>query len=426
MLDPRLFRDDPEKLRAACRRKRVAVDIARGVELDERRRATIQALETLQNERKTASKEIGKRKKSGEDADGLMRRMEEVNAEIKRLGEERGAVEAELDALALTIPNLPAADVPDGGGEAENVEVAAWGEKPLFDFRPKAHWELCEALDIIDWQRGAKLAGSGFILYKGLGARLERALLNFFLDLHTGEHGYTEWLPPVLVNREAMTGTGQLPKMAEDMYHTDKDDDLWLIPTAEVPLTNIHRDEILAEADLPLYYAAFSPCFRREAGAAGKDTRGLLRVHEFNKVELVKFCTPETSYAEHAKLRRDAETCLERLGLHYRVLELCSGDLSFAAAKCYDFEAYAPGVDRYLEVSSCSNFEDFQARRARIRYKDAQKKTRFLHTLNSSGLATPRTMVALLETYQQADGSVVVPEVLRPYMNGLERIEPVS
>ena len=263
---------------------------------------------------------------------------------------------------------------------------------------------------------------SGFILYKGLGARLERALYSFFLDLHTTEHGYTEWLPPLLVNRDSMVGTGQLPKMENDMYCCDKGDDLFLIPTAEVPITNIHRNEFIAREDLPLYYTAYSACFRREAGAAGKDTRGLLRVHEFNKVEMVKFVEPETSYDELEKLRANAETCLQRLGLHYRTLKLCTGDLSFAAAKCYDFEAYAPGVDKYLEVSSCSNFEDFQARRANIRYKDENNKTKFIHTLNSSGLALPRTMVAILESYQQEDGSVVIPEVLRPYMGGLEKI----
>ncbi|MBN2712545.1 MAG: serine--tRNA ligase [Planctomycetes bacterium] len=423
MIDTRLFKDDPEKLKNTCRLKRVNIDIDRAVELDGQRRELIVELENLQAERNRVSKEIGTRKAAGEDASAEMEAMKEVGAKVKELDARRIELEEEVNAIALAIPNHPAADVPEGDGENENVEIATWGEKPKFDFAPKAHWELCEALDIIDFQRGVKLSGSGFILYKGLGARLERALYNFFLDLHTTEHGYTEWFPPVLVNRASMIGTGQLPKMEEDMYCTDKGDDLFLIPTAEVPITNIHRDEILNESDLPLYYTAYSPCFRREAGAAGKDTRGLLRVHEFNKVEMVKFCAPETSYDELEKLRANVAKVFETLGLHYRILKLCTGDISFAAAKCYDFECWAPGVEKFLECSSCSNFEDFQARRAKIRYKSADKKTNFVHTLNASGVALPRTMVALLETYQQADGSILIPEVIRPYMGGLEKIE---
>lgn len=422
MIDMKLFRENPDKLRSTCRLKGVDIDIDKGVALDDRRRAVIAELEELQAERNSASKEVGAKKKAGEDATAIMERVKEIGGRIKELEEQKKGVESELHSLMLSIPNHPAEDVPEGFSEADNLEIDSWGEKPEFDFEPKPHWELCEELDIIDFKRGTKLSGSGFILYKGLGARLERALINFFLDLHTTEHGYTEWFPPMLVNRDSMIGTGQIPKMEEDMYHCDKDDDLFLIPTAEVPITNIHRNEMLKLEELPLYYTAYSACFRREAGAAGKDTRGLLRVHEFNKVEMVKFCEPQTSYEELEKLRANAEACLQKLGLHYRTLKLCTGDLSFAAAKCYDFEAYAAGVDKYLEVSSCSNFEDFQARRAVVRYKDENKKTNFVHTLNSSGLALPRTMVAILENNQQADGSIVIPEVLRPYMGGIERI----
>lgn len=423
MIDIKMWRDNPDWLREACRLKRVEVDVEEGIRLAERRRSLIAEQESLQAEKNRVSKEIGARKKNGEDASAEMQAMKEVGERVKALEGELGETESRLRDLALSIPNRPAQDVPDGGGEDDNVEVASWGEKPSFDFEPKPHWDIAADLQLIDIERGAKLSGSGFILYKGLGARLERALYNYFLDLHTAEHGYTEWFPPYLVNRDSMTGTGQLPKMEQDMYCTDKGDDLFLIPTAEVPITNIHRDEILSEVDLPLYYTAYSACFRREAGAAGKDTRGLLRVHQFNKVELVKFCTAETSYDELESLRGHVEAVFRSLGLHYRILNLCSGDLSFAAAKCYDFECWAPGVEKYLECSSCSNFEDFQARRANIRYRDADKKTKFAHTLNASGVAVPRTMVALLETYQQADGSVLIPEPLRPYMGGRERIE---
>ncbi|GHV18881.1 serine--tRNA ligase [Planctomycetales bacterium] len=423
MIDPKLFRDNPDFLREACRLKNWSADLDRGVALDARRRAIIAETETLQATRNAVSQEIAGLKKAGADVAAKTDAMRAVGAQIKTLADELATVEPELRELTLGIPNHPAPDVPEGKGEEDNVTLDTWGEKRQFNFQPKPHWELCEKLGLVDFKRGTKISGSGFILYRGLGARLERALFNFFLDLHTREHGYTEWFPPFVVNRDSMIGTGQLPKMANDMYHCDKGDDLYLIPTAEVPITNIHRDEILRGADLPLYYTAYSACFRREAGAAGKDTRGLLRVHEFNKVEMVKFVAPETSYDELEKLRANAETCLRRLELPYRVLKLCSADLSFSAAKCYDFEAFAPGVDKYLEVSSCSNFEDFQARRANIRFKDAEGKTRFVHTLNSSGLALPRTMIAILENNQQEDGSVVVPEALRKYM-GVEVMKP--
>lgn len=424
MIDLHLFRENPDRLRATCRAKRVDVNIDQGITLDERRRTLIQTLESLQGKRNDASKEIGALKQTGGDATALMEEVRGIGETIKALTAEKAEVEAALDALVLRIPNHPAPDVPDGDGAEQNVLVDTWGELPSFSFAPKPHWELCESLGLIDFQRGTKIAGAGFILYRGLGARLERALFNFFLDFHTSNHGYLEWFPPFVVNRDSMIGTGQLPKMEQDMYCTDKGDDLFLIPTAEVPITNIHRDEVLGAADLPKYYTAYSACFRREAGAAGRDTRGLLRVHQFNKVELVKFCTPESSYNELELLRHNAEACLRKLGLPYRTLKLCTGDLSFAAAKCYDFEAYAAGVGQYLEVSSCSNFEDFQARRARIRFKDHDKKTRFVHTLNSSGLALPRTMVAILENYQQEDGTVRVPEVLRPYMGGVDILRP--
>ena len=416
MIDAKLFRDNPDFLREACRLKHWPVDIDKCVQLDSRRRAVIVELESLQAQRNSVSKEIAAMKKNGQDAASKMEEMRAVGDKIKALTDEKAAIEPQLHDLTLSIPNHPAPDVPEGKGEEDNVDIEHWGENRVFNFKPKPHWELCEALDIIDFKRGVKLSGSGFILYKGLGARLERALFNFFLDLHCDEQGYTEWFPPFVVNRDSMIGTGQLPKMENDMYHCDKEDDLFLIPTAEVPITNIHRDEFVNREDLPLKYTAYSACFRREAGSAGKDTRGLLRVHEFNKVEMVKFSHPDTSYDELEKLRDDAAECLRRLQLPFRVLKLCSADLSFSASKCYDFEAYAPGVDKYLEVSSCSNFEDFQARRANIRFKDADGKTKFVHTLNSSGLATPRTMIAIIENYQQEDGSIVVPEVLRKYM----------
>jgi seryl-tRNA synthetase len=424
MIDLKLFRDDPDRLREACRLKRAEVDIDRGVSLDARRREIIGEQESLQAERNAVSKEIGRAKKAGGDASGAMERMRAVGERIKDLGTERASVEEELSALALAVPNHPGPGVPGGAGEEANVVVQEAGPLPEFDFEPRPHWELAERLGLVDFERGTRLAGSGFILYRGLGARLERALMAFFLDLHVREHGYLEWFPPYLVTRRSMTGTGQLPKMEEDMYRTDKDDDLFLIPTAEVPITNIHQDEVLDEAALPLRYTASSACFRREAGAAGKDTRGLLRVHQFNKVELVKVTTPETSYDELESLRANAEAALRALGLPYRVLELCAGDLSFAAAKCYDLEAWAPGVGRWLEVSSCSNFEDFQARRANIRARPAEGRPRFVHTLNGSGLALPRIVVALLETYQRADGSVALPEALHPYMGGVTVLEP--
>lgn len=422
MLDPKLLKDNPEFVRAACRLKRVDVDVDRAIRLDARRREILQEKESLQGDRNRVSKEIAARKKAGEDTAAVQEEMKAVGGKIAALEEEERTVQAELDALMLAIPNHPAPDVPEGDGAEGNVEVANWGVKPAFSFKPKAHWELCEALDIVDFKRGVKIAGPGFILYKGLGARLERALFNFFLDFHTAHHGYVEWFPPFMVNEDSMRGTGQIPRMEEDMYRCDKGDDMYLIPTAEAPITNIHRDEILPLIDLPLKYCAYSACFRREAGAAGKDTRGLLRVHQFNKVELVKFTSAETSYDELEKLRRDVEDILQALELPYRVLTLCTGDMSFSAAKCYDFEVWAAGVEKHLEASSCSVFTDFQARRAGIRYRDADKKIRLAHTLNASGVALPRTMVAILENNQREDGSIAIPKALVPYMGGATEI----
>ncbi|MCC8191221.1 MAG: serine--tRNA ligase [Planctomycetes bacterium] len=421
MLDMRLLKDDPDYVREACRLKGVTVDVDRAVALDARRRGILVDKEALQNERNRVSREIAAVKKAGGDTAAVQAEMKAGGGRIADLETEERAVVAELQALMLAIPNHPSPDAPVGGEEA-NAVVATWGEKPTFTFQPRPHWEICEDLGLLDLKRGVKIAGPGLILYRGLGARLERALFNFFVDFHVARHGYTEWFPPYLVNRDSMIGTGQLPKMEEDMYHCDKDDDLFLIPTAEVPITNIHRDEILPLAELPLHYCAYSACFRREAGAAGKDTRGLLRVHQFNKVELVKICRAEESAREHESLRQDVEDVLQALGLHYRVVNLATGDMSFAAAKCYDFEVWSAGVGKYLEASSCSTFTDYQARRANIRYKDEDKKTRIAHTLNASGVALPRTMVALIENNQREDGSVAIPEPLRPYLGGLAEI----
>ena len=421
MLDMRLLKDNPDFLREACTLKFVDVDVDRAVALDGRRREILQEKEALQNERNRVSKEIAVAKKSGQDTAPAQGEMKKVGERIAALENEERGIAQELQALMLSIPNHPSDSSPVGD-ESANREIAQWGEKPAFSFEPKPHWELCENLGMLDLKRGVKIAGAGFILYRGVGARLERALYNFFLDFHTARHGYTEWFPPFLVNRDSMIGTGQLPKMEDDMYHCDKDDDLFLIPTAEVPITNIHREEILPLEELPLKYCAYSACFRREAGSAGKDTRGLLRVHQFNKVELVKVCRAEDSYRELESLRRDVEDILQALGLHYRVLDLATGDMSFAAAKCYDFEVWSAGVGKYLEASSCSNFADYQARRANIRYKDENKKTQVAHTLNASGVALPRTVVALIENNQREDGSIAIPEVLQPYMGGMREI----
>lgn len=418
MLDARFIRNEPDKVRQALiNRNADTAYLDEFLKLDERRRADLCEVESLKAERNKASEDIARMKKEKLDATAEIERMRDVSQSIKQMDADLAEIESKLSDILYNIPNMPSDTTPVGKDETDNKIVRTWGEPRKFDFEPAPHWEIATSLDIIDFDRGSKIAGSGFILYKGLGARLERSLFNWMLDVHTAEHGYTEVFPPFLINRRSMTGTGQLPKFEEDMYHTDKDDDLFLDPTAEVPVTNIYMDEILDANRLPIYHTAYSACFRREAGSAGKDTRGLLRVHQFNKVEMVKFTTPETSYDEHEKLTANAEVILQRLGIPYRIVLLCTGDISFSAAKCYDIEIWAPGVDKWLEVSSCSNFEDFQARRANIRYRpEPGAKPEFVHTLNGSGVALPRLVVSIIENYQQPDGTIVVPEALRPYV----------
>ena len=390
--------------------------------VDLERREALAKWERMKEKKNQFSGEIGKLKKSGRDATSLMQEVEQLSRAIREGEGPLAEIEKRFERVMLWIPNLPHPSVPLGTGAEGNREVRRWGEIPKFDFSPKNHWEIGEELGILDFARAAKIAASRLALYYGQGALLERALINFMLDLHTRERGYQEVIPPILVNRETMTGTGQLPKFEEDLFRT-ADPDLFLVPTAEVPLTNIHREEILNQEDLPIRYVAYTPCFRREAGSYGQDVRGLIRLHQFNKVELVKLTQPGNSYEELEKMVADAEEVLQRLKLPYRVVELCTGDLGFASAKTYDLEVWLPGQDTYREISSCSNCEDFQARRAQIRYRPEKKgKAVFVHTLNGSGLAVGRTVVAVLENYQQKDGTVVVPEVLRPYMGGIERI----
>ncbi|GFO54060.1 serine--tRNA ligase [Geomonas sp. Red276] len=421
MLDVKYIRENLETVEARLKTRGEGVSLAPFRELDDRRRELLQQSESLKAMRNKASEEIA-RLKDKSQAEELKTKMREVSQQIKGIDEELKVVEEELQSFLLTVPNTPNPTTPVGKSEADNPVVRTWGERGNFSFQPKPHWEIGEELGILDFERGAKLTGARFTLYRGLGARLERALINFMLDLHTGEHNYIEMLPPFMVNRESMTGTGQLPKFEEDLFHLEGVD-FFLIPTAEVPVTNIHRGEILKGSDLPINYVAYTPCFRKEAGSYGKDTRGLIRQHQFNKVELVKFADPATSYDELEKLLANAEEVLKRLGIPYRVVELCTGDIGFSAAKTYDIEVWLPGQDCYREISSCSCFEDFQARRAGIRFRPEEKaKPEFVHTLNGSGLAVGRTVVAVLENYQQADGSVLIPEALRPYMGGVERI----
>jgi seryl-tRNA synthetase len=378
----------------------------------------------LRNERNSVSKQVGELKKKKEDASALIEKMGDVSAKIKEYDESLRTTEEELNAFVMVVPNVQHDSVPRGNGSEDNQVVRTWGEKPVFSFEPKQHFELGESLNILDFVRGAKITGARFTVYRGAGAQLERALFNFMLDLHVEKHGYTEVLTPFMVNAESMTGTGQLPKFKEDLFKIEGME-YYLIPTAEVPVTNIYREEILEEEKLPIYLVAYSPCFRSEAGSYGKDTRGLIRQHQFNKVEMVKFSQPETSYDELEKLTANAEDVLEILGIAYRTVCLCTADLGFSSAKTYDVEAWMPGQNTYREISSCSNFEDFQARRASIRFRRTDSgKVDFVHTLNGSGLAVGRTVVAILENYQQADGSVLIPEALRPYMRGLERITP--
>jgi seryl-tRNA synthetase len=424
MLDINIIRNDIEKVKQAIVNKNETTSLDSFQELDSRRKTLLIECDELRNKRNVTSKEISALKSNKKDASKLIQEMKGVSDNIKQLEAEAKTVCDDLDFLLMRIPNIPADDVPVGKDPTSNVIVKSWGDKKAFSFTPLPHWELGKELDILDFERAAKISGAGFTLYKGAGARLERALSNFMLDLHTQEHGYTEVLPPYLVNRTSMTGTGQLPKLEEDMYRIPEDD-LFLIPTAEVPVTNIHANEILSNKDLPILYAAYTACFRREAGSYGKDTRGMIRVHQFNKVELVKFVQPETSYDELESLLSVSEKVLQLLGLQYQVVKLCTGDLSFAAAKCYDIEVWSPGVDKFLEVSSCSNFEDFQARRSNIRFRDDEGNLKFVHTINGSGVALPRTMIAIIETYQREDGTVEIPDVLKPYMNGLDIIRSV-
>ncbi|MBF0484454.1 MAG: serine--tRNA ligase [Candidatus Omnitrophica bacterium] len=422
MFDIKLIRENKELVVEKLKTKNAKVDIDILVKKDEERRQLIVELDELRNQKNLANDEITRSLKAKQDPKEKIASMKNISNRIAELEPKVKVLDSELELILLNIPNLPHNSVPVGGAD-KNTIVRSWGTPKKFDFKPKDHVELAEALDIVDFKRSTKLSGSNFILFKGDGARLERALFNFMLDLHGREHGYKEIFPPFLVNSATMTGTGQLPKMADDMYKI-VDEDLYLIPTAEVPVTNIFRDEIIPEEQLPIYYAAYTACFRKEAGSYGKDTKGMVRVHQFDKVELVKFVRPETSYEEHEKLVANAEKVFQLLGLPYHVLLLASGDMSFAAAKCYDIEAHAPGSDRWLEVSSCSNFEDFQARRANIRFKGKNTpKATLIHTLNGSGVALARTVVAILENYQTVEGNVVIPEVIRPYMGGQEIIK---
>ena len=421
MLDSKYLRDNLEAIEKRLAARGGTVDLSGFRSLDDRRRDLLRQSEELKALRNRVSEEIS-RVKDKSQAQERIAEMRTVSQNIKNLDGELAAVEEELQNFLLTVPNVPHETTPVGVSEADNIEIRRWGTPPEFPFVPKPHWDIGEALGILDFERGAKLTGARFTLYRGQGARLERALINLMLDLHTNDHKYIEMLPPFMVNRESMTGTGQLPKFEEDLFHLEGVD-YFLIPTAEVPVTNIHRGEILRGEDLPLRYTAYTPCFRKEAGSYGKDTRGLIRQHQFNKVELVKFVRPADSYRELEALLHDAEQVLKVLGLPYRVVELCTGDLGFSSAKTYDIEVWLPGQNTYREISSCSNFEDFQARRASIRYReDERSKPEYVHTLNGSGLAVGRTLVAILENYQQADGTVAVPMALRQYLGGMEKI----
>lgn len=425
MLDIKRIRNNPDMIKQAMLNRSKTFDISlidKVVELDERRRQILVEVEALKSKRNTDSQQIPKLKKEGKSVDALMAEMKELSDRIKEYDDELSKVEEEITAVLLRIPNIPNQDVVVGETDKDNVEVRRWGEPRKFDFEAKAHWDIGTDLDILDFERGAKVTGARFTFYKGLGSRLERACINFMLDLHTQKHGYVEVFPPYMANRKAMTGTGQLPKFEEDMFRL-QGLDYFLIPTAEVPVTNMYMDEILDAEKLPIKHTAYSACFRAEAGSAGRDTRGLIRQHQFNKVELVKFVDPEKSYEELEALTNDAEEVLQLLGLPYRVVKLCSGDLGFSSAKTYDLEVWMPSYGRYVEISSCSNFEDFQARRANIKFRRNPKaKPEFIHTLNGSGVAVGRTVAAILENYQEADGSVIIPKALIPYMGGIEKI----
>lgn len=416
MLDMKFVRENPELVMAAMRKRNANVNLDEFLKLEKQRRELTLQVEALKSQRNAASQEIGKMKKAGENADAQMAEVRTLGDKITEDDKELKDIESRLKEILLTIPNMPAEDTPVGSSDADNPVLRTWGEPTKFDFEPQAHWDIGEKLNILDVERAGKVSGARFTFYRGLGSRLERSVINFFLDVHTREHGYTEFFPPFIVNKDSMQGTGQLPKFADDMFKLEGLD-YYLIPTAEVPITNLHRDEILSGDDLPLYYTAYSACFRAEAGAAGRDTRGLIRQHQFNKVELVKFTKPEDSWDELAKLTANAEKVLQLLELPYHVVRLCSGDIGFSSAATFDLEVWLPAANCYREISSCSNFLDFQARRANIRFRrDNKSKPEFVHTLNGSGVAVGRTVAAILENYQQADGSVVVPKVLRSYM----------
>jgi len=423
MLDLKFVRTNPGVVGEALKKRgNTDTGINQFLSLEEERRKLLVQVESLKSRRNVVSEEIGKLKKAGQEAEAMVLEMREVSQHIKDLDDKLKGIEERLEQILLTIPNIPHPSVPVGRNEMDNRVTRTWGSPRKFAFEPKAHWDIGEQLDILDFARGAKITGARFTIYKGLGARLERALINFMLDLHTGKHGYKEIFPPFMVNRGCMIGTGQLPKFEEDMFRV-ANTDYFLIPTAEVPVTNIFRDEILDEAQMPIYLTAYTACFRAEAGAAGRDTRGLIRQHQFNKVELVKFTSRDNSYEELEKLTKDAEEVLQALDLPYRVVALCTADLGFSSAKTYDLEVWLPSFNAYREISSCSNFEDFQARRANIRYRCGPKgKPEFVHTLNGSGVAIGRTVAAILENCQQEDGTVVIPEVLRPYMGGVKAI----
>lgn len=425
MLDVKILRNDFSQVEQALQRRGKSTDlIADFPKLDLRRRELVQEVETLKNRRNTVSGEVAKRKKNKEDAEELIVEMREVSDRIKQMDEEIRTLEADINELTMAIPNIPHESVPVGASEEDNVEIRRWSEPRSFEFTPKAHWDVAGELGILDFEAAAKVTGSRFTFYKGLGARLERALINFMMDLHSNHHGYEEILPPMIVNQDSLYGTGQLPKFEEDLFKI-KDTEYYLIPTAEVPVTNYHREEIIPAEELPQKFVAYSSCFRSEAGSAGRDTRGLIRQHQFNKVEMLKFSLPENSYDELEEMTKNAERVLQLLELPYRVLALCTADMGFTSAKTYDLEVWLPESGMYREISSCSNCEDFQARRANIRFRrEAKSKPEFLHTLNGSGLAVGRTVAAILENYQQEDGSVAIPKVLVPYMGGVEKISP--
>ncbi|NQS75675.1 MAG: serine--tRNA ligase [Peptococcaceae bacterium] len=421
MLDLKFVRGNPQKVQDVLTSRGIKYSLKDFIRLDEQRREKLFNVEQMKNRRNVVSEEIGRLKKAGKDVPDMVMEMRDLSRSIKEKDEEIKNVEGRLQEILLDIPNIPHESVPVGKDAADNTVVRKWGKQRNFGFTPRPHWEIGENLDILDFERGGKVTGTRFCFYKGLGARLERALISFMLDLHTGEHGYTEIFPPFMVNRQSMIGTGQLPKFAEDMFKIEGTE-YYLIPTAEVPVTNLYGNEILDGGKLPISHCAYSACFRAEAGAAGRDTRGLIRLHQFNKVELVKFCKPGEAYDELEKLTGHAEKVLQLLGLAYQVVVLCTGDLGFSAAKTYDLEVWLPSYSDYKEISSCSNFGDFQARRAGIRYRNNKGKAELVHTLNGSGLAIGRTVAAIIENYQEADGTIIIPEVLRPYMGGLDKI----